>query len=151
MQHLHDRNILIIWYVEEAYISKKRLSYALSLADRISQIQLPSKNKATVDACQGVYIQPAPKKGKPVVCNRQWVCYIAFGVGFCVARSTVMGNARAKVCGTSNRYSCPAFFMSARLTIIPYHVSVGVAAERPNNTHYVKEKTTLRLTGGTAR
>ena len=35
---------------EDAYILEKRLSYALSLADRISQIQLPSKSKATIDA-----------------------------------------------------------------------------------------------------
>ena len=37
---------------------------------------------------------------------------ITFGVGFCVARSTLKGDARAMNSGTSNRYSCPAFFMS---------------------------------------
>ena len=33
-----------------------------------------------------------------------------FGVGFCVARSTSMGNARASNCGTSNKYRLPRFF-----------------------------------------
>ena len=35
------------------------------------------------------------------------VCHIHIGVGFCVARSTVMGNAKALLCGTSNRYRLP--------------------------------------------
>jgi len=33
------------------------------------------------------------------------------GVGFCVARSTVMGDARASVCGTSDRQDSHAFFV----------------------------------------
>jgi len=48
---------------EDAYILEKRLSYALSLADRISQIQLPSKSKATIDAYQGDIFSPCLKRG----------------------------------------------------------------------------------------
>ena len=33
------------------------------------------------------------------------------GVGFCVARSTVMGDARASVCGTSDGMNSHAFFV----------------------------------------
>ena len=41
------------------------------------------------------------------VCQR---CDIHTGVGFCVARSTGLGNAKAFRCGTSNRYRLPRFF-----------------------------------------
>ena len=36
-----------------------------------------------------------------------------FGVGFCVARSTSMGNARALSSGTGNKYRLPRFFFYA--------------------------------------
>ena len=36
--------------------------------------------------------------------------YIHIGVGFCVARSTEMGNAKALKSGTSDRYRFPRFF-----------------------------------------
>ena len=35
---------------------------------------------------------------------------IHIGVGFCVARSATMGNAKASMRGTSNRYRFPRFF-----------------------------------------
>ena len=34
---------------------------------------------------------------------------IHIGVGFCVARSTELGNAKALSCGTSDRYRFPRF------------------------------------------
>ena len=37
-------------------------------------------------------------------------------VGFCVARSDTVGNAKTSICGTSNWYRLPAFFMYMRLT-----------------------------------
>ena len=88
---------------------EKRLSDALFLAIRnFANSQSPSMNKATIDAYQGVYIPPMlDTKGFGCV-------YISFGVGFCVARFTVMGNAKASNSGTSNRYSCPAFFIYAK-------------------------------------
>ena len=36
--------------------------------------------------------------------------HIHIGVGFCVARSTMVGNAKASVRGTGNRYRLPRFF-----------------------------------------
>ena len=45
-----------------------------------------------------------------------WICRFAvygngiFGVGFCVARSTSMGNARASMCGTSDKTDSRASF-----------------------------------------
>jgi hypothetical protein len=39
-----------------------------------------------------------------------WCLHI--GVGFCVARSTMVGNAKASECGTGNSTDSHAFFMS---------------------------------------
>lgn len=36
---------------------------------------------------------------------------VHIGVGFCVARSTVTGNAKARMRGTGNRYGHPRFFV----------------------------------------
>ena len=44
--------------------------------------------------------------------------YIHIGVGFCVARSTVPGNAKASMCGTGNRYRLPRFFRLCTLMSI---------------------------------
>ena len=58
-----------------------------------------------VDVC-GVCLQalgvPFLKRGMPR--------YIHIGVGFCVARSTLEGNAKALNRGTSDRYRFPRFF-----------------------------------------
>ena len=56
------------------------------------------------------------------------VIIYSFGVGFCVARYTMMGNARAMNSGTSDRYCCPAFFVSMAtklLRLICYRLAVG--------------------------
>ena len=45
------------------------------------------------------FLVPSPEGAKG--------CHIHIGVGFCVARSTVMGNAKASMRGTSNRYRLP--------------------------------------------
>lgn len=49
-----------------------------------------------------------------------WVLYIHSAWASCVARSTVMGNARATVCGMSDRYSCPAFLFVWIANSLPY-------------------------------
>jgi len=38
-------------------------------------------------------------------------------VGLCVARSTVMGNAKASERGMSNRYSLPRFFVYGKFIV----------------------------------
>ena len=44
--------------------------------------------------------------------------FILIGVGFCVARSTMVGNAKASVRGMSNRYRLPRFFRIFTLNLI---------------------------------
>ena len=69
----------------------------------ILQIQLVVKDEATVDVQCGICIFAI------VV----WTAghWSIFGVGFCVARSTTKGNARASSCGTGNKYRLPRFFL----------------------------------------
>ena len=43
--------------------------------------------------------------------------YIPIGVGFCVARFTMMGNAKASKCGTSNKYRLLRLFF-----FMPHHI-----------------------------
>ena len=90
-------------FAMDAYLLGKRLSDALSLAvlNLANSIQCQRTKQRWM--LIGVYIFcPRP------TLTGYWVLY-SIGVGFCVARSTLNGNARAKNSGTSNRYSCPAF------------------------------------------
>lgn len=41
-----------------------------------------------------------------------WIVYMHISVGFCVARSDWVGNAKALICGTGNGYRLPRFFIS---------------------------------------
>ena len=50
--------------------------------------------------------------------------HIHIGVGFCVARSTMVGNAKASVRGTSNRYRLPRFFVYVNVNK-KYGICVG--------------------------
>ena len=55
-----------------------------------------------------------------IIANNLWLyrdcCMHHIGVGFWVARSTMIGNPTASESGTSNRYRCPAFFIMPTLT-----------------------------------
>lgn len=44
---------------------------------------------------------------------------IHIGVGFCVARSTIPGNARASVCGTSNGSTPTLFYAATPINLTP--------------------------------
>ena len=71
---------------------------------RISQVQIPSESKAAVDAHWVCFM---PLYG--VLSRRiMFITYSAWASG--VARSTGKGNARAKVCGTSNQVQTLTLF-----------------------------------------
>ena len=70
-----------------------------------SKFNIEVKDEATVDAHCGICI--FARNGKDI-----------FGVGFCVARSTSMGNARALSSGTGNNNRLPRFFL---MPITKYH------------------------------
>ena len=63
-----------------------------------------------MDAHWGVYILPTSDLNGTI-----GVLY-SIGVGFCVARSTLNGNARAKNSGTSMKVQLPRFFISMCIT-----------------------------------
>ena len=74
---------------------------------KISQILNHSaRNEATVDV-YGICLY--------ILCifleRKMCIIVIHIGVGFCVARSGGVGYARALMCGTSNRYRFPRFFL----------------------------------------
>ena len=73
------------------------------------------KDKATVDAYGYVF---ADILCLCLSCSARWVwcivwiVYMHISVGFCVARSDWVGNAKALIWGTGNGYRLPRFFIS---------------------------------------
>lgn len=97
------------------YIYGKRLLDALFLTNQNFATSNSVKDKATVDAYGYVFAD--------ILClcllySVQWVwcivwiVYMHISVGFCVARSDWVGNAKALICGTGNGYRLPRFFIS---------------------------------------
>ncbi len=76
---------------------EKRLLDALFLTHRnLANFKAKVENKATVDVCGCVVLHLVH------LVKRCAKYYIAYCVGFCVARSTLVGNARASMRGMSD-------------------------------------------------
>lgn len=115
---------------------RKRLSYALSLADQnlanSNQRQKQSDDRCSLGICNHMTLVCLY-----FVIGTHWGggLYI-FGVGFCVTRSGVEGSARALVSGMSDRYSNPRFFCIMpfpNLYLQIYNRLVRVAARHKRN------------------
>lgn len=94
------------------YIYGKRLLDALFLTNQNFATSNSVKDKATVDAYGYVF---ADILCLCLSCSARWVwcivwiVYMHISVGFCVARSDWVGNAKALICGTGNGYRLPRF------------------------------------------
>lgn len=71
-----------------------------------SQTFISVKDEATVDAHECVLYAPGSYVPRTYVMGDMHT-----GVGFCVARSTEMGNAKASECGTGDGKDSHAFFV----------------------------------------
>ena len=69
-----------------------------------SQISNPATNKATVGVCAICLCSCF------IFAGQRGIQVVHIGVGFCVARSDRVGNAKASKCRMSNRYRFPRFF-----------------------------------------
>lgn len=81
---------------------------------------------------------------KDKVCS----CHTHIGVGFCVARSIVLGNAKASKRGTSD--TLPRFFVSSfrNLILIIYPVCLGACQTIPKSLFQHERKTFLFVGDG---
>ena len=101
---------------------RKGAACALFLTIRnLASSLIDVKNEATVDVLCGICIFAVAVDSGDAIS--------IFGVGFCVARSTSMGNARALNCGTSNKYRLLRFFFMPikELCATPCHSREPVA------------------------
>ena len=83
---------------------ERRLRGVLSLADQNLASSNPVREKAIVDAHWVCFISLY----SVLACRIMFITYSAWASG--VARSTGKGNARAKVCGTSNQVQTLTLF-----------------------------------------
>ena len=94
--------------VGTAYSGKAFIRRFVFWLYRTSQLLNPVKNKATVDALWVCFISTLGVSARFCAAERE--VYIHIGVGFCVARSTGLGNAKAFVERDGQLVQTPALF-----------------------------------------